>query len=209
MQRNSNGQSLKELRMEEQELMGLVQDGDEMAFAKIVRIYKNKIVSYLWKLTGDYEKAAELAQETFIRVYFKAKKYRPIAPLSSWIYAIASNLAKTEMKRARRFSAVSLEDVTNKVAEGMAHTENPGDLETVKRLRMAISSLHPRYRIPIVLKDIEGYSQEEIAQILNTPVGTIKARISRGRSYLRQELEKTEKTAAPSTHNERYDHGRA
>jgi RNA polymerase sigma-70 factor (ECF subfamily) len=56
-------------------------------------------------------------------------------------------------------------------------------------LRMALNSLHPRYRIPVVLKDIEGYSQEEIAQILKKPLGTIKARISRGRDYLKKELE--------------------
>lgn len=209
MQRNGKEQSLKELRMEEQELMCLVQEGDEMAFAEIVRIYKNKIVSYLWQLTGDYERASELAQETFMRVYFKAKKYRPIAPLSAWIYAIASNLAKTEMRKARRVSAISLDDLTNKAAEGIAYTENPGNRETVKKLWRALGSLHPRYRIPIVLKDIEGYSQEEIAQILNSPVGTIKARISRGRSHLKQELEKTEKTAGTPTHNERYDHGQA
>jgi RNA polymerase sigma-70 factor (ECF subfamily) len=178
------------LRMEEQELIRLVQGGDEMAFTKIVTAYKNKIVNFLWQLTGDYEKATELAQETFMRVYFKANKYKPIAPLSSWIYTIASNLAKTELKKSNRMPSMSIDDVQNQLVEGMSYSENPKSSELIQSVRRALDRLHPRYRIPLFLKDIEGFSQEEIAQILNKPVGTIKARISRGRSYLKKELEK-------------------
>ena len=176
--------------MDDQELIAQVQKGDEMAFAEIVRNYKDKIVNFLWQLTGDYQKANELSQETFMRVYFKAKKYKPIAPFSSWIYAIASNLAKTELKKARSFSTVSIDDVYNSYAKGIAHSDNLSSSEQVKNLRKAINALHPRYRVPIVLKDIEGFSQEEIAEILHRPVGTIKARISRGRNYLKKQLEK-------------------
>ena len=117
MQRNRGNTSLKEMRMDEQELILRVQKGDEMAFTEIVRAYKDKITNFLWQLTGDYQKAAELAQETFLRVYFKANKYKPIAPLSSWIYTIASNLAKTEMKKERRMPTVSFDDVQNSLSE--------------------------------------------------------------------------------------------
>jgi len=195
--------------MEEQELMSLVQKGDETAFAEIMKIYKNKIVNYLWQLTGDYEKAVELGQETFMRVYFKAKKYKPIAPLSSWIYAIASNLAKTDLKKSRRYQTVSLDDIPNPAAEGIVYTDNPANKELAKKLRTALDALNPRYRIPVVLKDIEGYSQEEIAQILDKPVGTIKARISRGRTYLKTELEERENHMNAFTSKERYENGRA
>ncbi|MDH5466774.1 MAG: sigma-70 family RNA polymerase sigma factor [Candidatus Aminicenantes bacterium] len=175
--------------MDEQELVRQIQQGDEMAFAEIVRIYKNRIVNFLWKITGDYQKAVELSQETFMRVYFKAHRYRPIASFSSWIYTIASNLAKTEMKKLRKFTVVSLDDVQN-VIPVEASADNPGDSGLIKSLRNALNSLHPRYRIPVILKDIEGFSQEEIAEMLKRPIGTIKARISRGREYLRKELEK-------------------
>jgi RNA polymerase sigma factor (sigma-70 family) len=107
--------SLKKVRMDEQELVRQIQEGDEMAFAEIVKIYKDKIVNFLCKLTGDYQKAVDLSQETFMRVYFKAHKYRPVAPLSSWIYAIASNLAKTEMKKMRKYAVISLDEVQNRV----------------------------------------------------------------------------------------------
>ena len=175
--------------MDEQELMRQVQRGDEMAFGQIVIAYKDRIVNYLYQFTGDYQKAVELSQETFLRVYFKARQYRPVAPVSSWIYAIATNLARTEMKRARRASLVSLDDITAHEVEEHAYSEDPPDPGLLKNLREALNSLHPRYRIPVVLKDMEGFSQEEIAEILKKPVGTIKARISRGRNFLKKKLE--------------------
>jgi RNA polymerase sigma-70 factor (ECF subfamily) len=178
--------------MEEQELMQQVQSGDEMAFSEIVRRYKDKIVNFLWQITGNYQVAVELSQETFMRVYFKANKYKPVAPLSSWIYTIASNLAKTEMKRSHRVAIVSLDDENYRYSEGAIANENTEDTGLSKRLRNALDSLHPRYRIPVILKDLEGFSQEEIAQILKKPLGTIKARISRGRGYLKNELENSQ-----------------
>lgn len=83
--------------MDEQELIRLVQEGDEAAFAKIVNIYKDKIVNYLYQFTRDYQKAVELSQETFLRVYFKAHKYKPFASFSSWIYAIASKIGRAHV----------------------------------------------------------------------------------------------------------------
>ena len=196
-------ESLKKMRMDEQELVRQIQEGDEMAFAEIVGIYKNKIVNFLWKITGDYQKAVELSQETFLRVYFKANKYRPLAPFSSWIYTIASNLAKTEMKRTRKYRIVSLDDVQNNLPIE-TYPRNPSDSGLVKNLRKALNSLHPRYKIPVILKDIEGFSQEEIAQIMKRPIGTVKARISRGRDYLKKELEKASYKKNSSPKNEGY-----
>jgi len=176
--------------MDEHELIRQVQQGDEVAFSQIVAAYKDRIVNYLYQFTRDYQKAVELAQETFIRVYFKANQYRPVGPLSSWIYAIASNLAKTEMKKMRRLPTVSLDDIVAHEVDENAYAEDPADPGLLKNLREALNVLHPRYRLPVVLKDMEGFSQEEIAQILKKPVGTIKARISRGRNFLKKRLEK-------------------
>lgn len=178
------------MRMDEQELVRRVQEGDEVAFGEIVRMYKHKIVNYLWQLTGDYQRAAELSQETFMRVYFKAHKYKPFAPFSSWIYAIASNLAKTELKKMSKVLTVPLELVQNKIPIEYSSNGN-SDSELTEQLKKALNSLHPRYKIPVILKDLEGFSQDEIAQILKKPLGTIKARITRGRNYLRKELEKS------------------
>jgi len=190
MQRFRKKESLKKMRMDEQGLVLRIQEGDEIAFGEIVRIYKDKIVNYLCQLTGDYQKAVELSQETFMRVYFKAHKYRPIAPFSSWVYAIASNLAKTELKKMNKIPTVPLDLVQNRIPETRLSNDH-SDSDLAKDLRKALNSLHPRYKIPVILKDIEGFSQEEIAQVLKKPLGTIKARISRGRDYLKKELEKS------------------
>ena len=195
------------MSMDEQELILLVQKGDEMAFSEIVHAYKDKITNFLWQLTGDYQKAAELAQETFLRVYFKANKYKPIAPLSSWIYTIASNLAKTEMKKARRMPTVSFDDVQNSLYEKNDLATNPRNSELKRNLKKALDNLHPRYRVPVILKDIEGFSQDEIAEIMKKPVGTIKARISRGRNHLKKELEKDSFTLSFFTKNEECKNG--
>jgi len=207
MQRNQTEKGFRELRMEEQELMHLVQKGDEVAFEKIVSIYKHRIVNFLTQLTGDYQKAVDLAQETFMRVYFKANKYKPVAPLSSWIYTIASNLAKTELKKERKMSTVSIDDTENRLGEQIAAKEKNQDTYLIENLKKALNSLHPRYRLPIILKDIEGFSQEEIAQIMKRPVGTIKARISRGRDQLKHILEKDEHNLDFLAKPKEYEHG--
>lgn len=177
------------MNMDEQQLICRIQAGDEPAFAEIVRIYKDRIVNYLYHATGDYQKAVDLSQETFLRVFFKANKYRPIAPFSSWIYAIASNLAKTELKKRRRMNLVSLDNIQPGL-DASTPSEESTDSGLIKNLREALDALSPRYRISVVLKDMEGYSQEEIARIIKRPVGTVKARISRGRSILKRQLEK-------------------
>jgi RNA polymerase sigma-70 factor (ECF subfamily) len=178
--------------MDEQRLVSRLQTGDESAFAEIVRHYKDRIVNFIYQVTGDYQKAVDLSQETFIRVYFKADKYKPIAPFSSWVYAIASNLAKTELKKRRRMSLVSLDDVLPSAGISTPSRES-SDSGLAKNLRQALDALNPRYRIPVVLKDMEGYSQEEIARMIGRPVGTVKARISRGRLMLKKQLEKATK----------------
>ena len=86
-------------------------------------------------------------------------------------------------------SLVSLEDVPPAV-EISTPSEEASDSGLIKNLRQALDTLSPRYRIPVVLKDMEGYSQEEIAQIIKRPIGTVKARISRGRNILKKQLEK-------------------
>jgi len=208
MQRSGGKKRLNELNMDEQELISHVQEGDEAAFAKLMGLYKDRIVNYLYQFTGDYQKAVELSQETFLRVYFKADKYKPIAPLSSWIYTIASNLAKTDVKKRRKMATVSLDDLPNSFNAG-TYSKDPPDPGLIRNLREALDALHPRYRVAVVLKDMEGFSQEEIARIIKRPIGTVKARISRGREYLKKMLENAAHGDTYASKNEVREHGRA
>ncbi len=178
--------------MDEQELMKQVQKGDEMAFASLMRAYKDRIVNFLFHATGDYERAVDLAQETFIRVYFRANQYRPVAPLSSWIFTIASNLAKSEVKKKRKVNLLSLDEVASEIGVH-AVSYDPPDSGLSRNLQEALQELPEYYRLPLLLKDIEGFSQEEIARMLRRPVGTIKARLSRARHILKRRLEEAMK----------------
>lgn len=174
--------------MDEQELIERIKQGDEMALASLMKIYKDRLVNFLYHAVGDYEKAVDLAQETFIRVYFRAHQYRPVGPVGAWIYTIASNLAKSEVKKRRRVNFVSLEELATETgSEGV--TYDPPTTGLSRNLEQALNELPAYYRIPLLLKDVEGFSQEEIAQMLGRPVGTIKARISRARHLLRRQLE--------------------
>jgi RNA polymerase sigma-70 factor, ECF subfamily len=203
-QRFSRRPRFERLDMDEQALVGRLQAGEESAFAEVVRIYKDRIVNFIYQMTGDYQKAVDLSQETFVRVYFKADKYKPIAPFSSWVYAIASNLAKTEIKRRRRMALVSIDELPPTL-EVSTPSREASDSGLVRNLRQALDALNPRYRIPVILKDIEGYSQEEIARIIDRPIGTVKARISRGRNMLRRQLEKAVHGNSPLREQEIYD----
>jgi RNA polymerase sigma-70 factor (ECF subfamily) len=194
--------------MDEQALMSRVKEGDEAAFARIVSLYKDRIVNFLYQMTGNYEKAVDLSQETFMRVYFKADKYKPVAALSSWIYTIASNLAKTDLKRRNRSVTIPLENVQNEV-KAVSFGEAAADSGLARNLRQALDSLHPRYRLPVILKDVEGYSQEEIAAIIKKPVGTVKARISRGRHMLKKYLEKAVSGREELALAKEFENGRA
>jgi len=192
----------------EQELLDRCAEGDTAAFEPLVTHYEHAICNLAFRMVGNREDARDVAQETFIRVYFKADRYRPIAPLSAWIYTIASNLAKTECRRSRKMSTVSLEDIPNNFSSG-TYYEDPADPGLVRNLREALDELHPRYRVPVVLKDMEGFSQEEIARIIKRPVGTVKARISRGREQLRRKLEKARDSESFAAEKEVREHGRA
>ncbi len=107
-----------------------------------------------------------------------------------------------------RKSAVSLDDIPNEYLAG-TYSEDRADSGLVRNLRQALDELSPRYRVPVVLKDLEGFSQEEIAAMLKKPVGTIKARISRGRMQLRKKLEKALGDGDKYSASEVIENGRA
>jgi RNA polymerase sigma-70 factor (ECF subfamily) len=189
--------------MDDQELMEKIKKGDEVAFSDLMIMYKDRVVNFLYQFTGDYQLAVDLSQETFLRVFFKAKKYRPIAPVSSWIYAIAANLARTERKKISRKAAIPLDEVTDSYSAG-TYSLDHNDPGLMRNVKQALDRLHPRYRLPVILKDVEGFSQEEIATMLKLPVGTVKARISRGREYLRRWLEEGREIKNRGEENEGY-----
>ena len=182
-------------------LLAATCEGDETAFAELVRRYRNQITNYIYRMTSDYETAVDLAQETFIRVYRAADRYQTSYAFSTYIYRIATNLAISELRRRKRRRMVSLTGFFQGRDKSEEATElDPADAsplqdsvlvedERRRAVARAIATLPDKYRAPLVLRDVEGRSYEEIAGILEMSEGTVKSRINRARSFLREKLQ--------------------
>src|SRR5438445_13546493 len=173
--------------------------GDEDAFAELVARYRNQITSYIYRMTSDYDGAVDLAQETFMRVYRAAARYQTTHAFSTYIYKIATNLAISELRKRKRRRLVSLTGLlTSDDGQEPRVFDAPDDrplqdvslVDSEKRsvVKRAISTLPDKYRAPLVLRDVEGKSYDEIASILRTSEGTVKSRINRARNFLRDKM---------------------
>jgi RNA polymerase sigma-70 factor, ECF subfamily len=173
--------------------------GDEDAFAELVSRYRNQITSYIYRMTNDYDGAVDLAQETFLRVYRAAGRYQNTYAFSTYIYRIATNLAISELRKRKRRRLVSLTGLLSSAeGEEMRDFDAPDekplqdtnlvDTERRRVVKQAISTLPEKYRAPLVLRDVEGKSYDEIAEILSTSEGTVKSRINRARNFLRDKM---------------------
>jgi RNA polymerase sigma-70 factor (ECF subfamily) len=186
--------------MTDHRLLEATKAGDGTAFAELVRRYRNQITNYVYRMTNDYDLAVDLAQETFMRVYAAAERYQTSYAFSTYIYRIATNLAISELRRRKRRRMVSLssffherESPSDSCELEMPDTGPLQDVTFVEDERRAavaraIATLPEKYRAPLVLRDVEERSYEEIACILGMNEGTVKSRINRARTFLREKL---------------------
>ena len=180
-------------------LLEATRSGDQDAFAELVSRYRNQITSYIYRMTNDYDGAVDLAQETFVRVYRAADRYQRSYAFSTYIYRIATNLAISELRKRKRRKLVSLTGFFQPSDGAEPRELNPPDarplqdselVDTERRnaVQRAISTLPEKYRAPLILRDVDGRSYDEIARILETSEGTVKSRISRARGFLREKM---------------------
>jgi len=165
------------------------------AFEILVKRYKNPLMNYIFRFLGDYEACTDVVQETMIKVYRYKDSYQSIAKFSTWIYTIAGNLAKTELQRQKRRKMFSINAYGKDNDENYEIPDNSyrPDTETdsgIKNeiIQKAILKISPAYRQAVIFRDIQELSYEEIAEIMNITVGTVKSRINRGRSQLQKLL---------------------
>ena len=193
-----NRSRVAEDNLSDHALIEATKQGDESAFAEIVQRYRNPIVNYLYRFLNDYEEAIDLAQETFVRVYFAIDRYHTEFAFSTYIYRIATNLAISELRKRKRRRLLSLTGLFQSDAdeatefqpkdERRLQDETLVEDEQSKVIAKAIAALPEKYRVPIILRDVEGRSYEEVAEIMELGLGTTKSRISRGRGLLKEKL---------------------
>jgi RNA polymerase sigma-70 factor (ECF subfamily) len=190
---------MPEDRLSDHALIEATKGGDETAFAEIMVRYRNPITNYLYRFLNDYEEAVDLAQETFVRVYFAIDRYHTQFAFSTYIYRIATNLAISEIRRRKRRKLLSLTGLFQSEEDHAVEYQPPDsrplqdeqlvDNERDTTIAAAIAALPEKYRIPIILRDIEGRSYDEVAQIMGLGLGTTKSRISRARALLKEKLQ--------------------
>jgi len=170
------------------ELMARVREGDRQAFADLVDRHKDAVVSYVTRLTGDRDRAEDLGQETFLRLFRSAGDYREQGYLRAYLYRIAVNLVRSEERRERRLRLLAPFLLRDEHAEPVANT---GLLrrELHREVSAALARLPLRYRVPLVLHEIEGWSYVDIAEEIGCREGTVKSRVHRGRRQLKAKLE--------------------
>jgi RNA polymerase sigma-70 factor (ECF subfamily) len=178
----------------DEELISRFQNGDAYAFDLLVRRYKDPLLNFIYRFLGDLVEAEDIVQETFYRVYKNKHYYKEVAKFSTWIYTIAGNLAKTELRRRKRRKVFSIhkETSTEKELELPDLKSDPekevNTVVTEKIIQKAITNLPQKFREVIVLRDIQGFSYEEISSIIKVPLGTVKSRVNRARLKLQEEL---------------------
>ncbi|MDP6778117.1 MAG: sigma-70 family RNA polymerase sigma factor [Candidatus Latescibacteria bacterium] len=176
------------------EILSDVAEGDIEAYGKIVNRYRVRLYNFVFRFVSDRETAEDIVQETFLRAFRKRKEYRAIANFSTWLFTIAGNLAKSELRRRKRWRLFSLhrDDESDTGLDLPDETYRPDTITESSiadvHIQEAISSLPANYRQVILLRDVEGMSYQEISEIVSCPVGTVKSRVNRARLKLQQKL---------------------
>lgn len=184
----------------DQTLAARAAEGDEKAIRMIVERYERPVFSLHYRMVRDRELAEDLSQETFIRAFNAIHTYNPRYKLSSWLFKIANNLAIDHLRK-RTLDTVSIDGAPDALTESEraqtsydipSEEESPEEYaanrELGEQIEAAIAKLRPHYRVATVLRHVEGYSYEEIAGIMDLPLGTVKTYIHRARLELRELL---------------------
>jgi len=183
------------IALSDEELISeLQQTNNERAFEILVQRYKNPLTNYVFRFLGDYDTCTDVVQETMIKVYRYKDNYSSVAKFSTWIYTIAGNLARTEYRRRRRRSFLSINDYgeDEKTFEIPDESYRPDVMTDSgikdKIIQDALLKVKEVFREVVILRDIQGLSYEEISEITGLNEGTVKSRINRGRAKLQELL---------------------
>ncbi len=193
-ERKTAGETRRELAgLTDSQVVQLFLDGKQRAFSELVRRYEQRLTSFIFGTLGDRERAEDLVQETFVRVYRHLKRFDQSRKFSTWIYTIAGNLAKNELRNRSRNPVVLFQALVKNWESDFRPLEwedpktRPDDLYRRRALREkvheAVRQLTEHHRVVFVLRELHGKSYDEIAQITGCSLGTVKSRLNRARNH--------------------------
>lgn len=178
--------------------------GDTDAFRQIVERYQSKVYNLALRMTGNPEDALDAAQESFMRVFRSLSTFKGDSTFSTWLYRIANNIVLDELRKRRRRPLVVMSTDAFVAGEEGEHplefsgpaSQQPEEqvvwAERRREIEQALQSISPEHRHILLLRDVEGFSYEEIAEMLNLNPGTVKSRLNRARLAVRERLCSTE-----------------
>jgi RNA polymerase sigma-70 factor (ECF subfamily) len=187
-------------RVADERTIDAVLAGDREAFGDLVARHGQRMHGAIFRMIGDREAAADLAQETFLKAFTRLDSFRRGSAFYTWLYSIAVNQVRSEFRRRKTKKGspmVSLDNRTGERDEGHALdpvSGNPGPdhdaqrNEDTVRVHEELARLDEEYREAVVLRDLQGLSYDEVAEATGVPVGTVRSRIHRGRKMLRERL---------------------
>lgn len=174
----------------DEELVASAREGDERSFEELVSRHARRVYGLVARLLADRTAAEDVAQETFVRAWRALPSFRGEAQFSTWLYRIAVNEANRLLAREARRELVSYEDVMMQVPDLTADTPARAESsETRRQIELLVAELPGHYRAAVVLRDVEGLTNEEAADLLGLDVRNFKSRLHRGRMALRRRLE--------------------
>ena len=184
--------------MEEERLIALAAGGDTDAFENLARAYQNKIYALALRVLGDRQDAFDASQEALIRLYRTLSSFSGRSAFATWVYRITKNVCIDILRR--RKAEVPLDEAAAE-AWSTPREEDPAEQavrsEQRRRMKALIAALPRQQRQVVILRDVEGYAYQEIADILQLPLGTVKSRLKRARSTLMEEWRQIERGEGP------------
>tara|TARA_B100000029_G_C17294863_1_gene858415 strand:+ start:99 stop:677 length:579 start_codon:yes stop_codon:yes gene_type:complete len=182
----------------DEQLIEEFQNGEISSYNQLIYRYKDRLFNYIYQFVHDIDLAEDLLQDTFLKLYTHKNSYKKIAKFSTWIYTIAGNFAKTELRKTKRRKTYSHSELIfgEKELTINDNSNNPDKIffnESLKgELKNCLSKLSIDFRNIIILRDIQELSYDEISTIIELPLGTVKSRINRARLKLYECLKQKE-----------------
>lgn len=184
----------------DEQLISQFQNGNVKAFNELVNRYKDRLLNYVYHFFNDIDLAEDIVQDTFLKLYTHKNSYKQVAKFSTWIYTIAGNLAKTELRKQKRRKTFSISDLSYDNNEFVISSNESTPEEKIvtkddiDNLKSGMDKLSVDFKTVIILRDIQELSYDIISSIIEMPLGTVKSRINRARLKLQHILmEKGEK----------------
>ena len=172
------------------------QDGDVGAYNQLVFRFKDRLLNFIYRFVNDLDLAEDLVQDTLLKLYTHKDSYQEIAKFSTWLYTIAANLARTELRKKKRRKTFSVTELSREdrefiiVSSDVDPSEDLSSQNFERNIQLALAELPDDFKTIIILRDIQELSYDEISKIVEVPLGTVKSRINRGRVKLQQLLKK-------------------